>query len=383
MFRNLKRTGRWLAIAVTIGLLCSAGALAKKPPKPPGDDSAGYTIVPFLPPNFASVWSEVTDLNDQGHVVGVAGLESGGAQAVHLDLTTGVYTSLQDGWRAEGVNNLNQTVGVTETGHLLLAAFWSSPSAEPVPLLPLVGDVTSYALAVNDAGIVVGWSWDFVCNLARNVVWRVVVDENEIVHVDGPVELPPLNAGVSTLARDINRVVGGTAQVVGDSGNQAVVWTIELDPEYGTLVAPGAPTPVGTPGASWSIGWGINNLADVCGCMDSDSVAWDIPFAALAGQEAQPLDVPRGTLNGSANDINDRREIVGWVEVLYRGFKTGPGRLYAYLWKDGKSTDLNKEISPQSGWDLSEATVISNEGIIGGSGRFDVYTRGFVLIPNS
>ena len=36
MFRNLKQMGRWMAIAVAIGLLCSAGALAKKPDKPPG-----------------------------------------------------------------------------------------------------------------------------------------------------------------------------------------------------------------------------------------------------------------------------------------------------------------------------------------------------------
>ena len=35
MFRNLKQMGRWIAIAVAIGLVCSSAALAKKPPKPP------------------------------------------------------------------------------------------------------------------------------------------------------------------------------------------------------------------------------------------------------------------------------------------------------------------------------------------------------------
>ena len=30
MFRNPKRTGRWMAIAVAIGLFCSSQALAKK-----------------------------------------------------------------------------------------------------------------------------------------------------------------------------------------------------------------------------------------------------------------------------------------------------------------------------------------------------------------
>ena len=48
--------------------------------------------VPFLPPDFASTSTEVTDFNEQGHAVGVARVE-GGSRAVHLDLATGVYTS--------------------------------------------------------------------------------------------------------------------------------------------------------------------------------------------------------------------------------------------------------------------------------------------------
>ena len=35
MFRNLKRMGRWIVIAVAVGLICSSQASAKKPPKPP------------------------------------------------------------------------------------------------------------------------------------------------------------------------------------------------------------------------------------------------------------------------------------------------------------------------------------------------------------
>ena len=43
MFRNLKRMGRWMAIAVAIGFLCSAGALAKKPDNPGGGGGGGST----------------------------------------------------------------------------------------------------------------------------------------------------------------------------------------------------------------------------------------------------------------------------------------------------------------------------------------------------
>ena len=41
MFRNSKHLGRWLAIAVAIGLLCSAVALAGKPSTPPGSNGGG------------------------------------------------------------------------------------------------------------------------------------------------------------------------------------------------------------------------------------------------------------------------------------------------------------------------------------------------------
>lgn len=347
-----------------------------------GEGSAAYTIVRFAPPDSSSTSSSVEDINEQGHAVGAAEVEGGGSEAVHLDLATGVYTSLQDGFRAEGVNNLNQIVGNTKVADFSLALFWSGPSAEPAVLLPLAGDVTSYALAVNDAGIVIGSSYDGVSMtpdgvaLVRGVVWRVAVDADETVHVDGPVELPPQFAGAVTGAHDINEVVGGAAQIVGDSGYQAVVWTIELDSD-GAIVAPEAPVPVGT-----LEGRGINNFAEACGRMESDSVAWGVPFVAFADQDAQPLPVPRGTVFGIANSINDTEEIVGSLRVLQKGSQTGYGKEYAYLWKDGNSIDLNKQIPAKSGWDLKWAEVISNGGIIGGWGQFDVYSRGFLLIAN-
>jgi hypothetical protein len=42
--------GRWVAIAMAIGLLCSSQALAKKPPKPPADEGARYDLAVLAPP---------------------------------------------------------------------------------------------------------------------------------------------------------------------------------------------------------------------------------------------------------------------------------------------------------------------------------------------
>ena len=117
--------------------------------------TAAYTIIPFLPPGLDTVGSQVTDLNEVGQAVGSADIfiGLGGARAVHLNVGSGVYTELTDGSVARGVNNLNQTVGFvdlpSESGSLLktMALFWAAPTADPVELQPLPGDVYSYAYA--------------------------------------------------------------------------------------------------------------------------------------------------------------------------------------------------------------------------------------------
>ena len=56
-----------------------------------GGSGAAYTIVPFLPPDFESVSSQVADLNETGQAVGKAELDgtAAGDRAVHLDIATG------------------------------------------------------------------------------------------------------------------------------------------------------------------------------------------------------------------------------------------------------------------------------------------------------
>ena len=383
MFRNLKRMGPSMAIAVAIGLVCFSHAQAKKPPKPPDDDeSAAYTIVPFLPTELQSVSSQVTDLNETGQAVGFAPLDNspGGYRAVHLDMTAGEYTLLQDGSHASGVNNRNQIVGAVllESGSRT-AAFWSEPQAAPdlLPLLP--GDQEGFAFALNDDGVIVGDSGN------RGVVWRVFVDENgDVSFVDGPLPLPPLDGDTGAWGLDVNELVDGSFQVSGHSRGEegpyeAVVWTIEVN-AYGTLVQPLAPVSVGTLGLSDPSGSqasAINLVGDVCGASDG------MPYVAPAAETAQPLPVPRNTHSGTAFDINNLGEIVGRLTLLLRGGVVDAP--YAYLWKDGEMINLEKDrmIDGDGGWDrLWSANVINDAGIIAGIGRFDVESRGFLLIPN-
>jgi hypothetical protein len=53
------------------------------------------------------------------------------------------------------------------------------------------------------------------------------------------------------------------------------------------------------------------------------------------------------------------------------------------LWKNGDVIDLESQIDRKSGWGpLWSANVINDDGIIAGRGRFDVESRGFLLIPS-
>jgi hypothetical protein len=392
MFRNSKPVGSRIAIAMAIGLFCSSGAPAKKPDKPPGDDSgAGYTILPFLTPdiplNFESVGSSVGDLNDVGHAVGAEYFEEelpeGSFQtvrwALHLDMATWTYTRLQDCHTPAGVNNNNQIVGRRSSG---VPAFWQSPGHTPVDLPLLSGDTQGQALAINDEGIIVGSSRDDEWS-GTGVLWRVLFDDNgDVSFVDGPLPLTPLEGDAGAWGSDLNELIGGSFQVSGISRGEvgppeAVVWTIGLNPD-GTLAAPGPPVSLGTLGLSDpsnSYGNAINVLGDACGSSDG------MPYVAPAGQTAQPLQVTRTTYRGQARDINDVGEIVGYLTILLKGGSHITDD--AYLWKDGDVIDLETQIDRKSGWGtLWSANHINNAGVIAGQGNFDVQQRGFLLIPN-
>jgi len=377
------------AVAGALLILSIAGTASAWPPGGSGGGHSGggdgggqtapYTIVRFSPPGLTSTSSFIDDLNDQGQVVGGVNLPDGTWQPVHFDLQTGDYTLLELETGAFGINNLNQIVG--EDG--LIAAFWAGPQAPPVALAPLTGDALSRALAINDTGIVVGLSedganatWDPIA-----VVWRVVVDDQGVVHVNGPKALPHLPGDIHSTAVDINEVVDGMAQATGwsidDVGRpEAAVWSIDLNGD-GTLAEPGPPEGLGTVGLSSSTASeaaAINSSGDVVG----ESYPW--PFLAPDGSGAMLLPLTRNTSGGSAKDINDSGRIVGILKLDEQGLF---GQEHATLWSAGTIVDLAKQIDRNSGWErLRWATHINNSGIIAGWGTYDVPYRAFLMFPN-
>jgi probable HAF family extracellular repeat protein len=85
-----------------------------------------------------------------------------------------------------------------------------------------------------------------------------------------------------------------------------------------------------------------------------------------------------GTLGGTyayANSINDTNQIVGGSFI-----DSGDHDFRAFLWDQGTMTDLNTLLdSSGANWVLNEATSISNNGLIVGSGMFEGVKHMFML----
>jgi len=85
-----------------------------------------------------------------------------------------------------------------------------------------------------------------------------------------------------------------------------------------------------------------------------------------------------GTLGGSysiASGLNDNGQVVGL-------FDTGGGLFHALLYSGGGMVDLNTLIPANSGWTLTDATAINNNGEIVGEGTNPSgQTDAFLLTP--
>lgn len=116
----------------------------------------------------------------------------------------------------------------------------------------------------------------------------------------------------------------------------------------------------------------------ILGQMGDSSVA--IPMRAFVYRNQQYTDLgalPGGFLSES-RAINNKGQIVGWSAVSYDNSCT-----HAFLYADGKLTDLNACIPAKSGWTLVSAEAINDYGQIIGHGIFYGESSNFLLTPTN
>ncbi len=257
-------------------------------------------IVPLHPPPTFSTGAE--DINSDGLVAGYASFQ---------DNDFGALAAVFDG---EGV----VTLGV------------------------LPGANSSFAMAINDAGEVVGYSGH---NVTGDPPWQAFLwRDGEMINLGEGM------GAINSRAYDISPSgeVAGRRIMEEDGENIAFLWDDGVVVDLGPI-----------PGGISSQGRAINGHREVAG----NGVVWDgteTTRHAFFWRDGQMLDL--GTLptykESTAYDLNDDSYVVGYCSDSDFLYST------AFLWVDGTMWDLNKLIPKYSGVILRSARGINNSGRI-------------------
>lgn len=306
--------------------------------------------------------------------------------------------------RAAAINNLDWIVGESLTGEGATIAFVWIPETGTAPLGTLGGG-SSRAFDINDAGVVVGESTD-ANEITRAFRWTRESGMQPLAH--------PEDAFFSTAL-----AVNETGQIIGTlddkRGSHTVLW------QDGELIFLQR-----MPGAGHVQPLSVNRRGDVVGQVGvgleddpSVSLAFYFPRAvaarslsefrlvtALSGSSAVAINEEgvaagyimtessrvrafryhpqrglemlddRGALFSSAADINEQGWVVG---SLIPSYAADEG---AYLWRNGRSYDLNEVADRDGGaWWFVQASGVNKRGAMAGYGIVDNEYRAFLLRP--
>ncbi|MDQ2907962.1 MAG: hypothetical protein M3R44_01260 [Candidatus Eremiobacteraeota bacterium] len=225
--------------------------------------------------------------------------------------------------------------------------------------LPTLGGFNGYASGINNSRQVVGWAenttHDPTCNPPQVLQFKPALwDAAGRVH-----QLPTFGHdpdGAATAINDNGQVVGisGRCDVaVGRfSALHAVLWQRGAAVDLGSLG-----------GVAWNTPTDINLLGEIVGFSDlpGDGNGQLNAHAFLWTKDGRPRMKDLGTLGGDvislANGINDRGQIVG-VSI--------GATSRAFIWQNGKMTDLNALIPHDSSLHLISGNGIDDRGDIVG-----------------
>lgn len=297
----------------------------------------------------------VNDLNNRNEVVGNCVYADGHFRAFLW--RNGVISELPtlggNNSRATAINNNGWIVGQSNRTHNgpERATLWR-PGLPPLEIGTLGGTMSS-ANGINDSGVVVGQAWTTGNQAARAYKWQLGV---------GMMDLGVLGGSTSnnySAADAINAV--GTIVGVSDGTNgypNPFRWT------SGTMVNL-APSSVSGEALA------INDAGTTVGLNRSGSLDQATIFNAtptLLGRFA-------GDTEGAAHDINNLGRIVG--------NSASPSLSRATIWitpNPAGLRDLNLQIAPGTGWQLSSASKINDNNVIVGKGRLNGVSKSFILL---
>ena len=380
MFRNAKRMGRWIAVALAIGLFSSSLAMAKKPPTlPPDDDTPPYTFVDLLglpAADFLQSDAHAVSEPDANGALFVAGnsrdagkfypvawsVEADGSFSEPLDLGGPAIKMPAD------ANNAG--IVVTSSGHVFVPPYLD---AQELPMGDAANAVRVYASAINNHDQIVGWIiYDGEpTGYGKGALWQLV-DGNV---PDDPVILEDFYPPGATSF--IPKAISETGVMAGNLEDIAIAAVARFQGSELQI------DPLGTvPGFTWSGADAISSDGEwVTGTsrnlegpsqafLFSTSTAGLVGLVGLAGAER----------NSFAWDVNTAGHVVGTSD-------TGEGRysMTAVLWRDGQVFDLNTLTDAGNKAHLAIPKAINDAGHIVGLVDYSrpiSEAHGYLLIPN-
>ena len=347
--------------------------------------SAQYTVVSLGTLGGASAGA--SSINNRNWASGLSSLSSSpyihatlwenGSSPIDLSTLGGPNSAVEwpvknDRGLISGISETNEAQKLGETwscaesffpqppsGHICRGFAWEN---HHMTQLPTLGGNNGFAAGANDRGQIVGWAetrkHDSTCTPPQVLGFEAVIYQMERGRKIQ--ELAPYRGDKDGAATEINN----EGQVVGISGrcdqavgrftaHHAVMW------DHGRTINLGS-----LGGTAWNTPMAINERGDVVGFSDLSGDSSGNPnfhaFLWTRSHGMQDLGTLYGDEYSEALGINDSGVIVG---VSY-GVSFSTSR--AFIYENGKMSDLNTLIGPSASLYLLFANDINDKGVIAG-----------------
>lgn len=332
-------------------------------------------------------------------VLAVVGLSlSGGVGAVSTITDLGTLGGTQS--RALGINNSGVVVGRSgiSTSSSFQQAFVNNGSMVNIHSGLGVTGGDSTAWAINDSGQVTGYarttstgpSSGFRYTSGTATLFNSLLSADRSFGVDinssGDVAgyyytttpvLSSFRYSASGVMTTLPTLGGTNGQAFGINDNGDIVGTAEVTGNtawHAFHYSGGTMTDIGTLGGLESVAREINNSGTIVGMSMVSLLDNDIehPFVYSGGVMT---DIGTfGGIRGIAYAINSVGDVVGRAT-------TAAEETRAFLYSGGILFDLNDLLPPGSGWVLTEANDINDEGEVVGIGRINGEDHAYVMNP--
>jgi hypothetical protein len=347
--KTVKTVIQQLGRIAAVGSICAAGAFA----------SSVYSVAPVLTPGFTGI--DIYQINDSGQVVGFGNNPSGHNETFLANTTTGpsaipvppTWLNLQ-GW---GVNDSGVVAASGPNASVTILAATGTTSGSTGLPLPSGGWSGALGLGISDTGYVTGY--------ASKTGQTLPFLYNPVTGISQTIALP--STGGWTQERGVG--VNDSGQVTGWVYNGIDYDAFIGTPSGGTTVVPLPEGWISAQSAS------INDSGQIAGYGDTSSGGFMAFIGTSTGSSAIPL--PTGAT--SATTSTDTTGILNNA-----GDVVGMSNAGGWIWDATDGTLLLNPLLVTSGWNITDAISISNNGLILALGTFDGGTTQWVeLTPQT